>query len=112
MLITKTFKFHAAHYLTDYHGKCEHLHGHTYKMEITLDGRVMKNWIVVDFNMFKKVIENEILSKFEHSLINDIIENPTAENMVLWIWDKLKDIKGLFLKEIEKVPAIDRVIFN
>jgi len=62
----------------------------------------MKNGIIVDFSMLKKVIENEVLEKFEHSLINDIIENPTAENMVLWIWDKLKDINKLFKKEIEK----------
>ncbi len=52
--------------------------------------------------MLKKVVENEVLSKFEHSLINDIIENPTAENMVIWIWEKLKNINKLFEDEIEK----------
>ena len=102
MLITKEFHFHAAHFLTDYHWKCEKLHGHTYKLQITLEWAVMKNWIVVDFSMLKKVVENEILSKCEHWLINDFIKNPTAENMVIWMWDKIKNISELFEQEIER----------
>jgi 6-pyruvoyltetrahydropterin/6-carboxytetrahydropterin synthase len=50
--------------------------------------------------MLKKVVEKKILSKFEHALINDIIKNPTAENMVIWMWNEIKNINKLFEEEI------------
>lgn len=101
MLITKEFHFHAAHFLIDYHWKCEKLHGHTYKLQITLDWKVMNNWIIVDFSMLKKVVEEKVLSKLEHSLLNDVLPNPTAEYLVIWIWDQLKNINELFIEEIK-----------
>jgi len=51
MLVTKDFNFDAAHFLTKYHGKCEHLHGHTYKLRVTVEGRVQENGLVLDFGI-------------------------------------------------------------
>lgn len=101
MLITKEFHFHSAHFLTDYHGQCEKLHWHTYKLQISLEWKVWKNWIIVDFWMFKKVVNEQVISLFEHTLINDVVPNPTAENMVLFIWEKLNNIQELFENEIK-----------
>ena len=39
MIVLKEFEFDAAHYLPSYNGKCEHLHGHTYKLVVKVDGR-------------------------------------------------------------------------
>jgi 6-pyruvoyltetrahydropterin/6-carboxytetrahydropterin synthase len=89
MLITKEFLFDAAHYLTNYKGKCEKLHGHTYKLHVTLKGSVQKSGMVIDFAEFKKIVEEHVLNKLDHTLLNDILKKPSAENLVIWIWDKL-----------------------
>lgn len=98
--VTKQFSFDAAHFLTKYHGKCERLHGHTYKLEITLEGPVQENGMVLDFSLLKRIVQKQVLSKLDHHLINDILENPSAENMAVWIWNQLADLQTLLQEEI------------
>jgi 6-pyruvoyltetrahydropterin/6-carboxytetrahydropterin synthase len=93
MLVSREFSFDSAHFLPDYHGKCEQLHGHTYKLQVTLEGEVQKNGMVVDFVKLKEVVSDEILSQLDHKLLNDIIKNPSAENTVIWIWERLSKLK-------------------
>lgn len=101
MLVTKQFKFDAAHFLTNYHGKCEKVHGHTYKLHVTVEGDVNADGMVMDFAQLKKIVNERVIDKLDHSSLNDTIENPSAENIAIWIWNELKDISQAELHEIK-----------
>ena len=102
MLITKEFTFDSAHFLTNYHGKCEKMHGHTYKMHVTIRGEVKGDGMVYDFVELKKLVRNKVVDKLDHALLNDFIKNPSAENIAIWAWKQLKDnIKGADLYEVK-----------
>ena len=89
MLITKEFTFDSAHFLPNYHGKCEAMHGHTYKLQVTVDGPVDKDGLVIDFALLKQAVKKQVLDKLDHKLINDIIKVASAENIAIWIWKQL-----------------------
>lgn len=76
---SKIFKFDAAHNLTKYHGKCERLHGHTYKLVVTVKGKLDEQDMVIDFALLKDIVQKEVIDILDHAYLNDIIENPTAE---------------------------------
>ena len=88
-LITKIFKFDSAHKLLNYNGACENIHGHTYILEVSLKGEKNDNGLVIDFVEVKKIVELLVISKLDHTNLNDIINQPTAENILEWIWDKI-----------------------
>lgn len=90
MLLSKDFTFDAAHNLINYHGKCEKLHGHTYRLRIVLDGQPDSEGMIMDFIELKQIVKEKILSRLDHSYINDIITQPSAENIALWIWRELE----------------------
>lgn len=90
MFIVKKFKFDAAHNLLSYKGKCEKLHGHTYEIVVVLEGVPDEEGIIMDFIELKEIIKNEVIDILDHSYINDIIPQPTAENIAVWIWNKLE----------------------
>lgn len=92
MLVTRVFSFSAAHHLTDYHGECERPHGHTYRLAVTVSGPIGKDGLVIDFVELKRVVSEKILSKLDHTDLNNHFKNPSAELIAVWIWDKLKDI--------------------
>ena len=85
------FHFAASHFLTQYHGKCEDLHGHNYKLVVTIEGEVQKDGMVHDFKEIKKIVKEKIISKLDHKHLNDILDNPSSEYLAIWIWDKLKN---------------------
>lgn len=89
MLLRKEFTFDAAHNLVRYHGKCEKLHGHTYKMAVTISGEPGEEGMVMDFVEMKRVVDDEIVSKFDHAYLNDIIPQPSAENLARYAFEKL-----------------------
>jgi len=91
LFVSKEFSFDAAHYLVKYHGKCEKLHGHTYKLVVTVAGKKDDEGMVIDFNELKRVVKNYVLNILDHSYINDILEQPSAENIAEWIWNKISD---------------------
>ena len=95
--ITKVFTFDCAHHLNNYPGKCKNIHGHTYKLEVTLKGMPDKTGLVMDFHDLNDIVENEILTQIDHKYLNDILDfNPTCEMLGLWIWDQLlKRLEGL-----------------
>ena len=92
MKVTRTFSFSAAHHLTDYNGECENPHGHTYRLAVTVEGAVTKNGLGIDFVALKKIVEKKVLAKVDHRDLNDSFKNPSAENIVMWIWNSLKNI--------------------
>jgi len=99
LYLTKEFTFDAAHKLIDYQGKCKNLHGHTYKLQVTIQGKIQKDGMILDFSELKQIVEQEIIFKVDHSYINDLLKQPTAENMIIWMWDKL--IKKLPIYELK-----------
>lgn len=89
--ITKVFTFDSAHRLIDYKGKCSNIHGHTYKLEVTVIGINDKNGMVVDFHHLDDIVSSEVLLIVDHKYLNDVFDfNPTSENIVLWMWDVLE----------------------
>lgn len=91
MELSVAFHFAASHFLTKYHGKCENLHGHNYKIIITVEGPVKEDGMVMDFKVIKDKVKDRVLNKLDHSHLNDTLENPSAENLAIYIWDKLKN---------------------
>ncbi len=101
MQIVREFSFDAAHFLTKYHGKCEHLHGHTYFLWVTIEGEIQENGMVLDFGFIKTIVKERVLDKYDHRCLNDFFENPTAELVAKAIWDDLVDLPELLKKELE-----------
>lgn len=114
--ITKQFSFEMAHALRNYDGLCRNIHGHSYKMDITLAGHPLhdesspKNGMVMDFGDLKRLVNEEIISLLDHALVLNaktdaqLVETlkqnyekivivdfqPTTENLLNFIADKLK----------------------
>lgn len=89
MILKREFSFDAAHYLPDYHGKCERLHGHTYRAALFVEGVPDEEGMVMDFVELKESIRERVLSKLDHACLNDIIKRPSAEYIALWIWKEM-----------------------
>jgi 6-pyruvoyltetrahydropterin/6-carboxytetrahydropterin synthase len=84
--ITKSFSFEASHQLPHHRGKCSKLHGHSYVAEISVKGPIQEetgepeSGMVVDFDELSRAAK-EIIDSFDHSHLNDHLNNPTAENI-------------------------------
>jgi 6-pyruvoyltetrahydropterin/6-carboxytetrahydropterin synthase len=107
--VTKEFEFDAAHHLTKYYGKCERVHGHTYKLLVTISGELSSNEMLIDFIILKRVVKKHVLDYLDHHDLNTIFENPTTEKVALWIWDKLENIENLLKQELDD-PNLDNEI--
>ena len=101
MIISKTFSFNAAHKLPNYNGKCANLHGHTWKLIVSLEGEVQEDGMVIDFKDIKKQVNEKVLDKLDHSYLNEIVENPTCENLLLWIKEQLSELNPKTLRLYE-----------
>jgi 6-pyruvoyltetrahydropterin/6-carboxytetrahydropterin synthase len=97
--ITKSFTFDSAHWLPEVPEghKCGRLHGHTYKVTLGLEGELDERlgW-VQDFGEVSRAFR-PLYEAMDHRCLNEIegLENPTAEVMAVWIYDKLKDVLPL-----------------
>lgn len=104
--IGKVFEFEACHHLgnEEIYGKCSKLHGHTYKMEIEITGEINQYGWICNFSKLKKLVSDFILTKYDHAFINEFIQVPTAENMIVDIYNildcNLKE-QNLILKKIK-----------
>jgi 6-pyruvoyltetrahydropterin/6-carboxytetrahydropterin synthase len=115
--ITKQFSFETGHALYGYDGKCKNVHGHSYKLSVTVIGTPItdtsnvKYGMVIDFSDLKRIVKSEIVDKFDHATVFNKntphielakeLENrdhsvilveyqPTSENMVLDFAEKIK----------------------
>lgn len=115
--ITKQFNFETGHALYGYDGKCRNVHGHSYKLSVTVIGNPItdtshvKLGMVIDFSDLKKIVKEEIVNQFDHAtvfnkntphieLANELTQRghnviladyqPTSENMVLDFAVKIK----------------------
>ncbi len=84
-------RFQAAHYLENYNGKCEKIHGHTFHIEVDIKVTTLnKTGLGIDFTEIKKTLE-KILP--DHTLLNDVFDfNPSAENLSRHFYNQLKKI--------------------
>ncbi len=103
--LTKIFHFEMAHALQNYDGLCKNIHGHSYKLFVTIVGEPMndksnpKHGMVMDFSSLKKVVNDQIVNVFDHCLLmnkdqrlKEVEQNfnvvyvdyqPTSENLLL-----------------------------
>lgn len=98
--LTRTFRFEAAHRLTgvpEGH-KCARLHGHSFKVDVTLRGPVdpVTGWLM-DFGDIKKAIQ-PLIDRLDHYYLNEIegLSNPTSEVLAGWLWERIEPaLRGL-----------------
>ncbi|MCX6794316.1 MAG: 6-carboxytetrahydropterin synthase QueD [Candidatus Gottesmanbacteria bacterium] len=103
--VSKDFTFEAAHKLNNYNGKCANLHGHTYKLRVTTKGPVHKNGLAIDFVDLKKIVEEKVLIRVDHTYLNDLISQPTAENIIVWMWQTLDKYLPLYELSLWETPT-------
>jgi 6-pyruvoyl-tetrahydropterin synthase len=132
--VSKRFSFDMAHALYGYDGPCKNIHGHTYHLTVTLQGKPsiestdVKLGMVIDFADLKQIVHEQILSTFDHALVlnqeapyvkSEVIANefekvitvayqPTCENLMLHfvslIKDKFSVDKKLVALRLEETP--------
>jgi len=115
--ITKQFSFETGHALYGYDGKCRNVHGHSYKLSVTVigtpieDTKHVKHGMVIDFSDLKKIVKEEVVDVFDHATVfnkntphvelakeledrghNVLLVNyqPTSEMMVIDFAEKIK----------------------
>ena len=69
LTITKEFAFEAAHLLENHPSKCKNLHGHSYRLLVTVTKKELDNNMIIDFADLKKVVNEELIDKIDHSFI-------------------------------------------
>ena len=128
MKITKEITFDSAHMLSNYDGKCNNLHGHTYKLQVTLEGEInKKTHMLMDFNALKDALNESVMKAFDHAIIfsgadvreeseNELLKwalaykkrcfvlesgKTTCENMAPVICDRIHTYLGYGYKDIK-----------
>lgn len=94
--ITVATTFAAAHRLPDHEGKCCRLHGHTYGLEVTVEGAPQESGpaagMVMDFAELRERVKELIVDRLDHQLLNDVFEfAPTSEVVAAWMFTRLQE---------------------
>lgn len=97
--LTTIVDFEAAHRLADYPGKCSRLHGHNWKVEVTVVGEILdKLGMLIDFRELKREV-NGVIETLDHYYLNETEPfkdvNPTAENIAKYIFNELRSLLAL-----------------
>lgn len=106
MEIYKIFRLDAAHRLTGVppSHKCSAMHGHSYEIAVHLRGAVNpQTGFIMDFGDLAAVCD-PVIRQLDHAVLNDLegLDNPTSENMSVWLWNKLKPRLPLLSKIVIK----------
>ncbi|MCL3780207.1 6-carboxytetrahydropterin synthase QueD [Prolixibacteraceae bacterium JC049] len=114
--LTKQYDFEMAHALYNYDGRCRNVHGHSYKLSVTIIGEPLKddthpkNGMVMDFGDLKKIVQEDIVDSLDHALVtykdapqDKLLElgvmyeryhvfdfQPTSENLVIYIAEQIQ----------------------
>jgi len=88
-----TSQFAAAHQLREFHGKCERLHGHNWKVDVYVSGdRLGEDGMLIDFRLIKEATE-KVLEELDHQFLNELKHfktiNPSSENIARFIYQSL-----------------------
>lgn len=106
--------FSAAHFLKDYNGKCENLHGHNYKVYVHVQGNNLNSGgMLLDFSKLKNTLRT-VCKKLDHTNLNDFEffeQNPSAERIAIFIYDEIlnelkKDGIDLSFKNDKSIPFL------
>ncbi len=118
--ITVEQHFDAAHFLRGYHGKCEALHGHCFRVVVKIKATGIDNiGIAYDFTELKRHL-GDILVRFDHTCLNDVLPfdkiNPSSENIASTIYNELQPklagaLVSLSCVEVWESPQ-SRVAYN
>ncbi len=93
--VTKVFTFDMAHALFGYDGPCKNIHGHTYKLSVTLKGELIqeignpKEGMVIDFTDFKRIVKDNVIDIFDHTLV---LKNDTPHSKIQGLTDNFERI--------------------
>jgi len=106
MELTVEFVFSAAHHLDEADTRCRTMHGHDYRLLVTVDGPVREaDGMVMDFHEIDRIVEQHVVQELEGRELNEILPTPTAERMAEWIRDRLKPLlPGLSRLTIYETP--------
>jgi len=77
--VTCTFTFEAAHRLAWHPGKCRNLHGHSYRLDVSVEGALDTNGVV----------RTQVVDRWDHRDLNEVLDNPTAELLAHRAWELL-----------------------
>jgi 6-pyruvoyltetrahydropterin/6-carboxytetrahydropterin synthase len=113
VILRVEFQFNAAHRLPFYDGPCFHTHGHNYKLLVFVEGPVdPKTGLSIDFVKVKQLVRTHVLDGIDHNDLNLVLDNPTAENVVVWMWGQLHPhldgLKEMQLYETDDAAVIYR----
>jgi len=99
--------FAAGHALRNYRGKCENVHGHNYRVQVTVEGEELNSiGLLVDFSDVKRVIRG-IVGRLDHQFLNDVAPfdtmNPSAENLARYFYDEIAGGLGASATRVQQV---------
>ena len=99
----------AAHQLREFHGKCEQLHGHNWKIEVYVTGDTLgEDGLLIDFGMIKQDTK-KVLKELDHQFLNELEpfkkENPSSENIARYIYESLSQRLNNGNIRVSKVTA-------
>lgn len=91
--LSRSFTFEAAHWLPTFPDghKCRRMHGHSFRVQVIVEGEVSEErGYLMDFGEIKAATR-EVEERLDHFVLNEVtgLENPTAENLARWIWERL-----------------------
>ena len=93
--LTKEFSFEAAHALGGYDGPCREIHGHSYRLFVTVKGRPStdagdpKQGMVIDFGLLKRIVNEEVVARFDHALVLRTTTDPKLLEQLAARFDNL-----------------------
>ena len=107
--LTVITQFAAAHQLRKFRGKCEKLHGHNWRIEVSLTGEKLNDaGLLIDFEEIKEATDR-ILEELDHSFLNELPkfkdQNPSSENIAAYIFEKLGSTLNNNQIKVTKVTA-------
>ena len=114
--LRKTFQFEAAHLLPNLPQahKCRRLHGHSFRVEIVVAGECdpKLGWLM-DYADISEIFK-PLWEQLDHRYLNEIIglENPTSENIAVWIWERVKPTLPLLIEVVVAETCTARCVYR
>ena len=93
------------------------MHGHSYRLEVAIEGPLQtqgpSTGMVQDFDVIDGIVREHAIAALDHYTLNDFIDNPTAENILLWIWERLHaHLDGLQELVLWETPSACAILRN
>lgn len=107
--VTCWFSFEAAHLLAWHPGRCRRLHGHHYRLGVTVEGPLSPDGVVVDFDELSATVQRELVDRWDHRYLNDLVANPTAELLAAEAW-RVLEAAGLQLAGLQLWETPDAMV--